>query len=217
MVLPSGEPVIGHPHFSGRPATPGLIDTTSKDFDILDFLLLGLRPQLFPGLHPLQVQGYLLLYLNEVFILHLASKGRFFSLPSPFWPWRASRGWRRYQREVLWYTMGTKKSQRSVLGARLVARLTGPARLLAMSWSLEELSGTHGARNLLSKLEQSPLVRKQLPNTAAVLQLPPPGAREHQCLLGERKSLLLGGAHGTTWRTPRSRWSFGSRSILFVL
>ena len=66
--------------------------------------------------------------------------------------------------------MGTKKSQRSVLGARLVARLTGPARLLAMSWSLEELSGTHGARNLLSKLEQSPLVRKQLPNTAAVLQ-----------------------------------------------
>ena len=66
--------------------------------------------------------------------------------------------------------MGTKKNQRSLLGARLVARLTGPARLLAMSWSLEELSGTHGVQNLLNKLEQSPLVRKQLPNTAAVLQ-----------------------------------------------
>ena len=39
-----------------------------------------------------------------------------------------------------------------------------------MSWSLEELSGTHGVQNLLNKLEQSPLVRKQLPNTAAVLQ-----------------------------------------------
>ncbi|CAK9038530.1 Transposon Ty1-NL2 Gag-Pol polyprotein [Durusdinium trenchii] len=34
--------------------------------------------------------------------------------------------------------------------------------LLAMSWSLEELSGTNRVHNLLNKLEQSPLVRKRL-------------------------------------------------------
>ena len=80
------------------------------------------------------------------------------------------RGWRRYQREVSWYVLGTKKSQRSLIGPRLVSKLTGPARLLAMSWSRADIAGPQGVQVMLRKLEQSPLVRKKLPNTAAVMQ-----------------------------------------------
>ena len=80
------------------------------------------------------------------------------------------RGWRRYQREVVWYVLGTKKSQRSLIGPRLVSKLTGPARLLAMSWSKSDIAGPQGVQVMLRKLEQSPLVRKKLPNTAAVMQ-----------------------------------------------
>ena len=80
------------------------------------------------------------------------------------------RGWRRYQREVSWYVLGTKKSQRALIGPRLVSKLTGPARLLAMSWSRADIAGPQGVQVMLRKLEQSPLVRKKLPNTAAVMQ-----------------------------------------------
>ena len=86
----------------------------------------------------------------------------------PAWDGNA-RGWRRYQREVMWYWLGTKKEQRKLLAPRLVARLTGPARLLAMSWNQAELAGPKGVANLISKLQASPLVRKKLPNTAAVM------------------------------------------------
>jgi hypothetical protein len=66
-----------------------------------------------------------------------------------------------------------------LIGPRLVSKLTGPARLLAMSWSRADIAGPQGVQVMLRKLEQSPLVRKKLPNTskhgssdAAVLQLP---------------------------------------------
>ncbi|CAK8992066.1 Novobiocin biosynthesis protein H [Durusdinium trenchii] len=99
VVLPSGEPVIGHPYF-------------------------------------------------PVFILHLAFKRRF---------------------SFLAFAILAMEGKQV---AETIPSWDGNPRgwLLAMSWSLEELSGTHGVQNLLSKLEQSPLVRKQLPNTAAVLQ-----------------------------------------------
>ena len=79
------------------------------------------------------------------------------------------RGWRRYSREVLWYVMGTKKSNRPFLAPRLIAKLTGPARLLAMSWSQVDFRGKTGVKTLLTQLAESPLVRKNLPNTSAVL------------------------------------------------
>ena len=50
------------------------------------------------------------------------------------------RGWRRYQREVAWYVLGTKKNQRALIGPRLVSKLTGPARLLAMSWNRTDIA-----------------------------------------------------------------------------
>ena len=86
----------------------------------------------------------------------------------PGWDGMA-RGWRRYQREVMWYWLGTKKEQRKLLAPRLVSKLTGPARLLAMSWNQADLAGPRGVATLIAKLQASPLVRKQLPNTAAVM------------------------------------------------
>ena len=79
------------------------------------------------------------------------------------------RGWRRYSREVLWYVLGTKKSNRAFLAPRLIAKLTGSARLLAMSWSQADFRGPDGVKTLLKRLAASPLVRKALPNTSAVL------------------------------------------------
>ena len=79
------------------------------------------------------------------------------------------RGWRRYQREVLWYCMGQKKHARKLLAPRLIARLTGPARLLAMSWNQADFTGKSGVTMLLKKLAASPLVRKNLPNTQAIM------------------------------------------------
>ena len=79
------------------------------------------------------------------------------------------RGWRRYQREVLWYCLGQKKHARKLLAPRLIARLTGPARLLAMSWNQADFTGKRGITMLLKKLAASPLVRKNLPNTQAIM------------------------------------------------
>ena len=80
-----------------------------------------------------------------------------------------SRGWRRYTREVTWYVMGTKRSLRPFLAPRLIAKLTGPARLLAMGWNQLEFNGKDGVKKLLERLSNSPLVRRSLPNTSAVL------------------------------------------------
>ena len=81
----------------------------------------------------------------------------------------SSRNWRRYLKEVQWYVMGTKPSLRRYLASRLVSKLTGSARLLAMTWDLQELDGPNGVKILLSKLSQSPLVRKSVPNAASIM------------------------------------------------
>lgn len=81
----------------------------------------------------------------------------------------SSRNWRRYLKEVQWYVMGTKPSLRRYLASRLVSKLTGSARLLAMTWNLQEFDGPSGVKILLSKLSQSPLVRKSVPNAASIM------------------------------------------------
>ena len=80
----------------------------------------------------------------------------------PAWDGNA-RGWRRYSREVMWYVLGTKMSNRAFLAPRLIAKLTGPARLLAMSWSQIDFKGKNGVQTLLKRLAASPLSRKNLP------------------------------------------------------
>ena len=79
------------------------------------------------------------------------------------------RGWRRYQREVTWYAMGCKPSVRKYIAPRLITKLTGPARLLAMGWSQQDFQGVEGLKLFIGKLAASPLVRRKLPNTAAVM------------------------------------------------
>ena len=79
------------------------------------------------------------------------------------------RGWRRYSREVFWYIMGTKKSNRPFLAPRLISKLSGPARLLAMSWNQLDFKGKDSVKTLMNRLAESPLVRKNLPNTSAVM------------------------------------------------
>ena len=88
--------------------------------------------------------------------------------PVPGWDGNA-RGWRRYSREVAWYGLGTKKKQRAFLAPRLISKLSGPARLLAMSWNQRDFKGNQGAQVLLQRLAASPLVRKNLPNTSAIM------------------------------------------------
>ena len=80
-----------------------------------------------------------------------------------------SKGWRRYCKEVAWYVQGTKKGERRYLATRLQQKLTGSARLLAMSWNLAEFDCDQGVHVYLQKLAASPLVRRSLPNAAAIM------------------------------------------------
>ena len=82
----------------------------------------------------------------------------------------AARSWRRYTREVASWVQSVPVYKRRYCGAQLLSRLTGPARLLAMSWSNLVLDSSDGVRVLLRKLAGSPLVRKSLPNAAAICQ-----------------------------------------------
>ena len=82
----------------------------------------------------------------------------------------AAKGWRRYTREVSWYVQSTPRHKRKHCTARLMSRLTGPARLLAMSWPRAIFDGSGGTRAFLQKLASSPLVRKTLLNAAAIFQ-----------------------------------------------
>ena len=87
----------------------------------------------------------------------------------PSWDGTA-RTWRRYTREVCWYVRGTAVEKRRYCATKLVGRLRGPARLLAMSWTTMEFDHTNGVKELLQKLAASPLVRQTLPNAAATCQ-----------------------------------------------
>ena len=81
----------------------------------------------------------------------------------------APKGWRRYCKEVAWYVRGNKQSMRKYLATRLISKLTGTARLLAMSWSQAEFDTEDGVTKYLRKLAQSPLVRRSMPNAAAIM------------------------------------------------
>ena len=75
--------------------------------------------------------------------LQLASVGAFFTMSSsessliPSWDGIA-KSWRRYVCELVWCVQSTKVPQRRLLATKLTARLTGSARLLAMSWPQAE-------------------------------------------------------------------------------
>ena len=70
----------------------------------------------------------------------------------------SSRTWRKYTREVSWYVRATPHHKRRYCATKLMGRLTGPARLLAMSWSNVDL----GTREFLQRLAESPLVRQSV-------------------------------------------------------
>ena len=78
--------------------------------------------------------------------------------------------WRRYTREVCWYVRGTAVEKRRYCATKLVGKLQGPARLLAMSWTTMDFDHLNGVRDLLQRLAESPLVRRTLPNAAAICQ-----------------------------------------------
>ncbi|CAJ1342921.1 unnamed protein product, partial [Effrenium voratum] len=59
----------------------------------------------------------------------------------------APKGWRRNCKEVAWYVRGNKQSMRKYLATRLISKLTGTARLLAMSWSQAEFDTEDGVTN----------------------------------------------------------------------
>ena len=82
----------------------------------------------------------------------------------------AARTWRRYTREVLWFVQSTPVHKRRYCAWRFLSRLTGPARLLAISWSRMAFGSSDGTRHLLQRLAASPLVRPALPNAAAICQ-----------------------------------------------
>ena len=83
----------------------------------------------------------------------------------------SNRTWRRYCKEVGWFVGSTKASQRRYTASKLISRLTGSARLLAMSWSQREFDGEQGVTLLLRRLASSPLVRRSLPNAAAIMSI----------------------------------------------
>ena len=87
----------------------------------------------------------------------------------PSWDGSA-RTWRKYHREVSWYVRSTPTHKRRYCAHRLVGRLTGPARLLAMSWTSVSFDHAGGTRDFLRRLASSPLVRQSLPNAAAICQ-----------------------------------------------
>lgn len=87
----------------------------------------------------------------------------------PTWDGQAE-GWRRYTKEVAWFVASTPVSKGRYVASRLISQLQGPARLLAMSWHRSEFDSNAGILILLRKLASSPLVRRTLPNTAAILQ-----------------------------------------------
>ena len=87
----------------------------------------------------------------------------------PSWDGQA-RSWRRYCKEVAWCAQSTPARKRRYLAAKLIGRLRGPARLLAMSWSRADFDHADGVLQLLQRLAASPLVRKSLPNAAAIMQ-----------------------------------------------
>ena len=105
------------------------------------------------------------------------------------------RGWRRYQREVLWYCMGQKKHARKLLAPRLIAKLTGPARLLAMSWNQADFTGEQRVAVAFCFTIGAEEPAQYPGDHESVLQLQAVAWREHCKLLGSGVALLRG-VHG---------------------
>ena len=72
-------------------------------------------------------------------------------------------------KEIGWFVGSTKSSQRKYVANKLISKLTGSARLLATSWSLRDFEGERGVSLLLRRFASSPLVRRSLPNAAAIM------------------------------------------------
>ena len=87
----------------------------------------------------------------------------------PSWDGQA-KAWRRYTREVVWYVRATPMEKRIYCASKLMSRLRGPARLLAMSWTDADFDKKAGTKEYLRRLATSPLVRQSLPNAAAICQ-----------------------------------------------
>ena len=87
----------------------------------------------------------------------------------PTWDGQA-RTWRKYTREVSWFIQSTPVYKRRYCASKLLTRLSGPARLLAMSWSKVEFDSPSGTKLLLQRLASSPLERRSLPNAADICQ-----------------------------------------------
>ena len=85
----------------------------------------------------------------------------------PTWNGEA-RTWRRFTREIGWYIRATPQHKRRYCATKIISRLTGPARLLAMSWANVDFDSAGGTKKLLRLLAASPLVRQALPNAAAI-------------------------------------------------
>ena len=77
----------------------------------------------------------------------------------------SSRTWRRYCIEVSWFVSGTKADQRQYAAAKSITRLSGPARLLSMSWRQCE----RGVAKMLQCFAASPLLRRSRPNAASTM------------------------------------------------
>ena len=76
----------------------------------------------------------------------------------------SARTWRRYTREVAWFFRATPSHKQRYVATKLLSRLTGSARLLAMSWTEMALDDYDGTRTLLRRLSAGPLVWQSLPN-----------------------------------------------------
>lgn len=69
----------------------------------------------------------------------------------PSWDGSA-RSWRRYTREVCWFVRGTAVEKRRYCATKLVFKLRGPARLLAMSWTTAGFDHTNRTHDFLQRL-----------------------------------------------------------------
>ena len=85
----------------------------------------------------------------------------------PSWDGSA-KTWRKYTREVAWWVQSVPTHKRRYCATKLVSKLSGSARLLAMSWPLAMFDHPDGTRDLIKQLASSPLVRQTLPNAAAI-------------------------------------------------
>ena len=130
--------------------------------DLEPFFQEGLSPSLFSS--TTSSIFFVLIYVAVTVMADSKESGAV-----PTWDGQA-RGWRRYTREVAWFVQSTPTHKRRYCASRLMGKLSGPARLLAMSWPQVTFDAEDGTKRLLQRLAASPLVRRTLPNAAAICQ-----------------------------------------------